>query len=249
MKLTFLGTAHPPYGYKKTDLLATALLIDGHLLVLPTEDIFRFTALYALPELTEGIDAVLVTASHPRTFSPYVIERLSKQRPLTLFASDAVGAMCRHIDGVTHIPLHATRTVTDGRLRLTPLPSGYTTPVCAEDCFTVHISDGCRALYFGVPCGNVTEEAQRALAEQPVDAALLDVAYASGEGDLTRHLSLSAAVHERERLRSIGALRGRGYTMLTSLPPFPSPEERSHFIEEARGHGFLVPYDGYFLDL
>lgn len=249
MKLCFPGTAYVPYGYKKSDFLSAAVLFNGHTLLQPNDDLFRFTERYGLYEVTEDIRSLLIPCSHPRAFSKETVKRLNEAHPLTALASDAVASMCRDT-GAIHLPLYPYRMVTVGGLSITPLPTGYTTAVPAEDCFCFHVDDGRRAVYVGLPNGIPSDGTMEFLRAHPVDTAILDAAYGMREdADTSRHLTLLAACRVREQMTACGALRGRAYTILVSIPPFTSPEEKNEFTERARSDGFILPYDGYFIEL
>ena len=250
MKLCFPGTSYVPYGHKKNDVLSAAVLIDGHALIQPSDDLFRFAERYGLYELTEAVRECIVPCSHPRAFSKDVLKRLAQSRPLTLLSSDAVAHACRELARISRLPLYSFRTVTVGGLFLTPLPTGYTTAVPAEDCFCFHVSDGRRAVYVGLPNGYPSDAVLQFLCAHPVDAAVYDVSYGTQTvADEKQHLTFVGACRLREQMTAGGALCGRAYTLLVSLPPFASPDEKNSFSEQARKEGFLLPYDGYFIEL
>lgn len=250
MKLRFLGSTYRPYGSKKADGFSPALLIDRTMLIDPMEDIFRFAELYAMNDLYDEVDTVVVTHTHPAHASPDVLARLCRKRPIRLYGSEATLAMFSHVEGLSLLPLFPFRTVAIGRYRLTPLSTRHTTATLCEIPLNLRIACDGHALFYALDGGVLTEDTQRYLSQYPVDAMLLDGAYGTCDIDVCHeHLSLSAAETLIETAKVDGCLCGKGYAILTNTPPMPDATEKYAFSEKAKRAGFLLPYDGSFLEV
>ncbi len=250
MKLRLLGTSYRPYDARRFDGFSPSLLIDGTVLIDPTEDALRFAQLYAMHDLLDKVDTVIITHAHPSHVSPALLTRLADTRRIRVYATEAVCAMLAHIPGLLLIPLYPFVSVRCGAYRLTPLTTQHTTSMLLEIALNLHIEDGAHALFYGLDGGELTEDTRAYLRAHPVDAMLLDGAYGDTVRDVCHeHLTLSAAQQQLAQAREEGLLRGRCYAMLTNLPPFADAQQKYIYTEKAKSMGFLLPYDGYFVEV
>ena len=248
MKLRFPGTAYRPYDHKKNDLFTASLLIDGRVLVDPTEDLFDFRSLFAMEDLLDGVDTVLITHSHPSHLSPTTIERLAAVRPITVFAGECVLDLLPEGEHIRRIPLLPLRTARSDAYTITALPAVHTTAVPAEVCYALRIERDGHALLYAVDGAGLSERTEEHLRRYPVQAMILDAAYGdTGEG--RQHMRVEEAVALTARARAEGLLTGRAYSLLVHVPTHADPDARTRLGRIAADGGCLLPYDGYFLDV
>ncbi len=249
MKLRFLGTVYRPLGTTKAEGFCPALLLDDTILIDPTEDIFRFAELYGMHELYDEVDTVLISHAHPSHMSPDALARLCRRRPITLYASEAVIFMTAHIQGMRSVPLFPDMPVCIGRYTVTPVSAAHTSEAVCDRALNFRIEKDGRAFFYGLDGGLPPRQVRTYLAAHPVDAMLLDGAYGEREDiNDNEHMSLSAAASFVQEARENGALCGKGYAVLTHIPPLHA-EEKYVFAEKAKRAGCTLPYDGFFMEI
>lgn len=228
----------------------SSLLIDGKIIIDPSEDLFEFEDSFMLSDTTEDIEAVIVTHTHLGHLSLNAIERLSsRHRGLTVYGNEAV---CRALSGIGNIRLKSLSPFEIFSVcgyEIIALPANHITDNPREATLNFLFRNG-KSFFYGLDGGFINPMAYKVLREVKPELYILDCAL--GDEKISEasvyHNNLDGALKIRELLINSGVATEETRFILSHLPSEKRREiheELSLKLEEYPS--VKAAYDGYYL--
>ncbi len=253
IRLRFLGTgglgARPKNKLLRDYRRFSSLLIDDHIIIDPSEDIFEFEESFMLSGMTKAITDVFITHSHIDHFSVVAIERLSKEKRLRVYATEALKNELFTLENIEFIKIKPLSLIRIGKYSILPLPSNHITEIKDEITLNFLLEAEEKTIFYGLDGAMINPEAFRILKEVKLDTAILECALAtSAYSSLSvNHNNFASVTVIKDIFLSSGVADENTKFILSHIPTSKKHSLHEELSAAAEGTPFKIAYDGYFL--
>ena len=230
----------------------STLLVDEHIIIDPSEDIFEFEETFLFLGMVRGITDAVITHSHLDHFSISAIERLAKEcGHLRVYASEVMKDEIEGIANVEFVPIYLFSILRIGKYNILPLPTNHKTDIPGEDAFNFLIECDGKTVFYAIDGAFINPDAWHVLKELRLDVAILDcgAGIAPYTSATVNHNNLSMAIAVRDVFLS-AAVADEGTKFI--LSHIPTVKRGSTHEELAATIGDLpikIAYDGYYIGI
>ncbi len=255
ISLRFLGTgglgARPRNKLLRDYRRFSSLLIDDNIIIDPSEDIFEFEESFMLSGMTKEITDVFITHSHIDHFSVVAVERLSKEKRIRVYATEALKNELLVLNNIEFTEIKPLSLIRLGKYNILPLSSNHTTDIKDEIALNFLLESEGKTVFYGLDGAMINPEAWEILKEVKLDAAILECALASSPYSSlsVNHNNFSSVNIIKDIFLSSGVADEDTKFILSHIPTSKKRSVHEELSEAANGTPFKIAYDGYFLGI
>lgn len=251
MKIRILGTGYGECKIKKKNTKdfrrRGGVIIDGKILIDAPHDIFDVADELGFADMFDSITDVVISHSHQGHFSRDALERLAKNKKITLYASPRVLEAAPDSENIEKVELTPLLPIDIGEHRLIPTAANHETSIDGEICLNFIVAKD-KTLFYALDSGFINYGAWQLLKKIKLDAVIMDCALElspTTEASM-HHNNLSALKTVREIFTGSKILSPQGRFILSHIPTDKKRSIHDELSEAAREGGMTVAYDGYF---
>ncbi len=253
--LRFLGTGglgiRPRNKFSRDYRRFSTLLVDEHIIIDPSEDIFEFEESFMLSGMLREVKEAFITHSHLDHFSVSAIEKLAKSGNLRVYATEALKEELSSVRGIELVLLIPFSLVRIGKYSILPLPANHKTDIKTETALNFLIECEGKTVFYGIDGSFINPEAWHILKEIKLDAVILDCALANdGYSQASvNHNNLAAAIAVKDVFLSANVAGENTKFILSHIPTSKKHSIHDELSEAVADMPFKIAYDGYFIGI
>lgn len=251
MNIRMLGTGNGASPIKKKiskDFRRSGgVIIDERILFDAPSDIFGVADDLGFSDMFDKVQDIFISNSKSTRFSIEALERLSKNKRIRVFASDAVLALIPDSEKIERVELLPYLSIMLGDYKITPIPANHETDEPNETCLNFVISRD-KTLFYAVDGGFLSIGAWKSISQMKIDAVILGCALELSEPSdkLLFNNNFDMARVVRDIMISSSVIPSGSKFVLSNIPSSKKRSVHAELTEAAGEQGMTVAYDGYF---